>query len=156
MMNGNQRTKKVTIAQPMVEKHLNKPSNTQATIPLEYQSHANVFPEKEAKQFLPSREWDHWIPLKKDALDTTNAKLFSLPQPRRNAIETWVQKDARQNFIHDPTQDMAIPCSLSQRKMGHFELSRITDQSINTQKKMSHLYQASKKQLKDLGTRPLL
>jgi|SRR6266850_3796058 len=90
---------KVTIAQPMVEKHLNKPSNTQATIPLEYQSHANVFPEKEAKQFLPSREWDHWIPLKKDALDTTNAKLFSLPQPRRNAIETWVQKMLDKNFI---------------------------------------------------------
>jgi len=39
--------------------------------------------------------------------------------------------------------------------MGHFELSRITDQSINTQKKMSHLYQASQEAIEGLGDKTL-
>jgi len=72
---------KVTIAQQMAEKHLDNSDTTKtATIPPEYQIHTKVFSEKEAKRFPPSREWDHRIPLKKDALDTINAKLFSLPQ----------------------------------------------------------------------------
>jgi len=69
---------KTTVAQQMAEKHHNKPSTV---IPPEYQSHAKVFSEKEAERFPPSREWDHRIPLKKDAPDSINAKMFSLPQP---------------------------------------------------------------------------
>jgi len=72
---------KVTIAQQMAERHF-KDSDTvkTATIPPKYQIHTKVFSEKEAKRFPSSREWDHRIPLKKDAPDTINAKLFSLPQ----------------------------------------------------------------------------
>jgi len=67
---GIEEISKVTIAQQMAEKHL-KDSDTvkMTTIPSEYQIHAKVFSEKEAKRFPPSREWDHRIPLKKDALD---------------------------------------------------------------------------------------
>src|SRR6267142_3044665 len=89
---------KTTVTQQMAEKYHDKPSKT-AVIPPEYQSHAKVFSEKEAERFPPSREWDHWIPLKKDALDSINAKMFSLPQPGRDTIQTWVQKMLDKGFI---------------------------------------------------------
>src|SRR6267142_5282528 len=54
---------------------------------------------------------------------------------------------------NDPTPNTDIPCSLSQRKMGHSELSKISDQSTNIWKKTSHRYQAYTKQSKDLGTK---
>jgi len=91
---------KVTIAQQMAEKHLEDSDTVKTTTILpEYQRHAKVFSEKEAKRFPPSREWDHWIPLKKDAPDTINAKLFSLPQKNRDTIQTWVQKMLDKDFI---------------------------------------------------------
>jgi len=81
----------------MAERH-HEPSKM-TTIPLEYQSHTKVFSEKEAERFPLSREWDHQIPLKKDAPDLINAKMFSLPQPGREAIQTWVQKMLDNDFI---------------------------------------------------------
>src|SRR5882672_10536327 len=91
---------KVTIAQQMAEKHLEDSDTVKNTaIPPEYQRHVKVFSEKEAEQFPPSREWDHRIPLKKDTPDTINAKLFSLPQKNRDAIQTWVQKMLDKDFI---------------------------------------------------------
>jgi hypothetical protein len=63
----------------MAEKY-KKTSELSSAIPKEYQRHVKVFSEKEAERFPLSGEWDHQIPLKKDAPDTINAKLFSLPQ----------------------------------------------------------------------------
>src|SRR6267142_2008251 len=54
---------------------------------------------------------------------------------------------------NSPTPDMDTPRSRSQRKMGHSELSKISDQSTNIRKKTSHRYQAYTKQSKDLGTK---
>src|SRR6266850_5381411 len=90
---------KTTVAQQMAEKHHNKMSTVKTVIPLEYQSHEKVFSEKEAERFPPSREWDHRIPLKKDTPDSINAKIFSLPQPGREAIQTWIQKMLDKGFI---------------------------------------------------------
>ena len=61
--------------------------------------HAKVFSKKEAERFPPSREWDHWIPLKKDTPDTINTKLFLLLQSSQDAIQTWVQKMLNKDFI---------------------------------------------------------
>src|SRR6266850_1105871 len=91
--------RKTTVAQQMAEKHLKASNKAKTIIPDEYQIHAKVFSEKEAERFPPSREWDHRIPLKKDTPDTINAKLFSLPQKNRDAIQTWVQKMLDKDFI---------------------------------------------------------
>jgi len=91
--------RKTTVAQQMAEKYVDTSDTVKTVIPPEYQIHTKVFSEKEAKQFPPSREWDHRIPLKKDAPDSINAKLFSLPQPGRNAIQMWVQKMLDKDFI---------------------------------------------------------
>ena len=89
---------KTTVTQQMAEKY-DKPSTIESVIPPEYQSHVKVFSEKEAKQFPPSREWDHRIPLKKDTLDSINGKMFSLPQLGQDTIQTWVQKMLDKGFI---------------------------------------------------------
>jgi hypothetical protein len=73
--------------------------NTEVTIPKEYQQHAKVFSEQEASRFPPSREWDHKIPLKSNAPETINAKMYTLPRPGRDAIEEWVNKMLKKGFI---------------------------------------------------------
>jgi hypothetical protein len=55
-------------------------------IPSEYQRHVQVFSEKEAECFPPSREWDHRIPLTPDTPETINIKMFSLAQESRDVI----------------------------------------------------------------------
>jgi hypothetical protein len=67
-------------------------AHTETTIPEEYQQHAKVFSEQEATRFPPSQEWDHKIPLKPNAPETINAKMYTLPKPGRDAIEDWVNK----------------------------------------------------------------
>jgi hypothetical protein len=56
-------------------------------IPPEYRRHVKVFSEQEAKGFPPSRTWDHQIPLKADAPDMINEKIYNLPKARKQAIE---------------------------------------------------------------------
>ena len=72
---------------------------TDTVIPLEYQRHMKVFSEEEVKWFPPSREWDHRIPLTKDAPESINQKIFNLPTAGREAIEKWVQMMLDKNFI---------------------------------------------------------
>ena len=88
---------RTTITQQMAERHAQK--TQEMTLPQEYQRHTKVFSEEEATHFPPSREWDHCIPLKPDAPDSINAKLFSLPLKERNAIEDWVYKMLEKGFI---------------------------------------------------------
>ena len=84
----------------MAEKYYKdyKPEKTMS-IPDKYQQHAKVFSKNEAECFPPSQDWNHCIPLKSNAPDTINTKLFSLPTSGREAIEQWVQKMLDKNFI---------------------------------------------------------
>jgi len=92
--------RKTTTAQKMVDSyHATQTPKTDHPIPREYQRHAKVFSEEEAKRFPPSREWDHRIPLTKDALESINQKIFNLPTASREAIEKWVQTMLDKNFI---------------------------------------------------------
>ena len=74
-------------------------AKTDTTIPREYQKHTKVFSEEEAKQFPLSREWDHHIPLTKNAPESINQKIFNLPTAGREAIEKWVQTMLDKDFI---------------------------------------------------------
>jgi hypothetical protein len=67
--------------------------------PLKYQRHAKVFLEQEAKHFPPSRSWDHHIPLKADALDIINKKIYNLSKASKQAIKEWVYKMLKKGFI---------------------------------------------------------
>jgi hypothetical protein len=68
-------------------------------IPPEYRRHVKVFLEQEAEWFPPSRTWDHHIPLKADAPDMINEKVYNLPNAGKQAIEEWVYKMLKKGFI---------------------------------------------------------
>ena len=92
--------RKTTIAQKMVDKyHTTQTPKTDTIIPPEYQRHTKVFSEEEAKWFPSSKEWDHCIPLMKDAPETINQKIFNLSKAGKEAIEEWVQKMLEKGFI---------------------------------------------------------
>jgi Reverse transcriptase (RNA-dependent DNA polymerase) len=55
--------------------------------------------EQEAKHFPPSRSWDHHIPLKADALDIINKKIYNLSKASKQAIKEWVYKMLKKGFI---------------------------------------------------------
>jgi len=114
--------RKTTVAQQMAEKHLKASNKAKTIIPDEYQIHAKVFSEKEAERFPPSREWDHRIPLKKDAPDSINAKLFSLPQPGRDTIQTWVQKMLNKDFIQQSDSKYGHSTFTVPKKDGTFRI----------------------------------
>jgi Retroviral aspartyl protease len=91
--------RKTTIAQKMAEAFkINKPKKD-TPVPAEYRRHVKVFSEKEAKRFPPSRAWDHRIPLKDDAPDTINEKVYNLPKANKLVIEEWVYKMLEKKFI---------------------------------------------------------
>jgi hypothetical protein len=60
---------------------------TDTPIPPEYKRQVKVFLEKEAERFPPSHAWDHCIPLKDNAPDTINEKVFNLPKPGKLTIK---------------------------------------------------------------------
>jgi hypothetical protein len=84
--------RKTTIAQKMAEAFQMDKPKMDTLIPLEYQRHVEVFLEQEAEQFPPSRAWDHHIPLKADASNTINEKIYNLSKAGKQAIKEWVYK----------------------------------------------------------------
>jgi hypothetical protein len=91
--------RKTTIAQKMAEAfHTEKPK-TETPIPPEYRKHTKVFLEQEAEHFPPSQTWDHQIPLKDNAPETINEKLYNLPKVDKQAIEEWAYKMLKKGFI---------------------------------------------------------
>jgi hypothetical protein len=91
--------RKMTIAQKMAEAFKTDKPKNDAPVPAEYRRHVKVFSEKEAERFLPSRTWDHRIPLKDDAPETINEKVYNLPKANKLAIEEWVYKMLEKKFI---------------------------------------------------------
>jgi hypothetical protein len=91
--------RKTTIVQRMAEAFKTKKPQADTPIPPEYQRHAKVFSEQEAEHFPPSRTWDHRIPLKEDAPESINEKLYNLPKVDKQAIEEWAYKMLKKGFI---------------------------------------------------------
>jgi hypothetical protein len=91
--------RKTTIAQKMAENFKTDKPKNDTPIPPEYKRHVKVFSEKEAERFPPSRAWDHRIPLKDDAPETINEKVYNLPKANKLAIEEWVHKMLEKKYI---------------------------------------------------------
>jgi hypothetical protein len=91
--------RKTTIAQKMAEAFKTDKLKNDTPVPAKYRRHVKVFSEKEAERFPPSRTWDHRIPLKDDAPETINEKVYNLPKANKLAIEEWVYKMLEKKFI---------------------------------------------------------
>ena len=66
---------------------------TKQMVPEEYQKHAKVFLEKESLCFPPKREEDMTIPLKADAPDVINCKVYPLTREERGLLEKFLAKE---------------------------------------------------------------
>jgi len=91
--------RKTTIAQRMAENFQMDKPKTDTLIPPEYRRHVKVFSEKEVERFPPSCAWDHCIPLKDDAPDTINKKVYNPPKPSKLTVEDWIYKMLEKKFI---------------------------------------------------------
>jgi len=92
--------RKTMMAQKMVDNYrATQAPKIDLPIPREYQRHVKVFSEEEVKWFPSSSEWDHHIPLTKNAPESINQKIFNLPTASREAIKKWVQTMLDKNFI---------------------------------------------------------
>src|SRR6267142_3407729 len=69
-------------------------------------------------------------------------------QSRHGSRKCWTKISS-----NNLTPDTDIPRLPSQRKMGHSESSKISDQLTNTRKRTLRRYQAYTKQSKDSGTK---
>jgi Reverse transcriptase (RNA-dependent DNA polymerase) len=91
--------RKTTIAQKMAEAFQMDKPKTDTLIPLKYKRHAKVFSETEAEWFPSSRTWDYCVPLKEDAPETINEKVYNLPKANKQAIKEWAYKMPKKGFI---------------------------------------------------------
>jgi len=113
----------MTIAQKITDSyHTTQTPKADTVIPPEYQRHMKVFSEEEAKWFPPSREWDHHIPLMKDAPKTINQKIFNLPKAEKEAIEDWVQKMLEKGFIQCSNSKYRHATFMVPKKDGTFRI----------------------------------
>jgi len=114
---------KTMVAQQMADSYrATQTPKTDIPIPREYQRHAKVFSEEEAKRFPPSREWDHHIPLTKDAPESINQKIFNLPQAGREVIEKWVQTMLDKDFIQQSSSRYGHAMFTMPKKDGTFQI----------------------------------
>jgi Reverse transcriptase (RNA-dependent DNA polymerase) len=114
--------RKMTIAQKMAEAFQTNKPKMDTPIPPEYKRHEKVFSEQEAKRFPSSRTWDHQIPLKADAPDTINEKVYNLPKAGKQAIEEWVYKMLKKGFIEQSDSRYGHTTFMVPKKEGLFQI----------------------------------
>ena len=66
---------------------------TKQMVPKEYQHHVRVFSEKESLRFPPKCKEDMTIPLKADAPDVINCKVYPLMREEQGLLEKFLAKE---------------------------------------------------------------
>ena len=102
---------------------------TEQMVPEEYQRHVKVFSEKESLRFPPKREEDMTIPLKADAPDVINCKVYPLTREERGLLEKFLAKELELGRIKEGPSPYTSPVYFinkkdSEKKAYHYGLSR--------------------------------
>ena len=74
-------------------------SKMEITLPEEFKRHAALFSDEEAKQFPPSRPWDHKIELKEDAPDKFNCKIYPMSLKEQAAEDKFLDENPEKGYI---------------------------------------------------------
>ena len=90
-------------------------------VPREYQRHAKVFSETEAKRFPPSRPEDHAIKLKERAPNTMNCKVYPLTQAEQEATRKFIQENEELKYIKKSDLPWATPWFFIKKKDGSLQ-----------------------------------
>ena len=89
---------------------------TEQMVPEEYQQHAKVFSEKESLCFSPKREKDMTIPLKADAPDMINCKVYPLTRKERGLLEKFLTKELKLGRIKEGPSPYTSPVYFINKK----------------------------------------
>ena len=85
-------------------------------VPKEYQRHAKVFSEKESLHFPPKHEEDMTIPLKADAPDVINCKVYLLTREERGLLEKFLTKELKFGRIKEGPSPYTSPVYFINKK----------------------------------------
>jgi hypothetical protein len=88
------------------------------TLPHEYRRHAQVFSEQQAQRFPETRDWDHAIDLKPNALSTLPGKIYSLTQPEQKALQEFIKEHLAKGYIRPSKSPYASPFFFIKKKDG--------------------------------------
>ena len=89
---------------------------TEQMISEEYQQHAKVFSEKESLRFPPKREEDMTIPLKADAPNIINCKVYPLTREERGLLEKFLAKELELGRIKEGPSPYTSPVYFINKK----------------------------------------
>ena len=89
---------------------------TEQKIHKEYKRHAKVFSEKESLRFPPKREEDMTIPLKVDAPDVINCKVYPLTREERGLLEKFLAKELKLGRIKEGPFPYTLPVYFINKK----------------------------------------
>jgi hypothetical protein len=92
---------------------------TQAVaIPEEYQRHAKVFSEEEARQFPKSSPWDHAIELKEGAPKALDCKIYPITPTEDEALKKFLKDMQEKGYIRPSKSPYASPFFFVRKKDG--------------------------------------
>ena len=114
-----ERLAKTTAAQQLAEQAADKTVRTwDQIVPSQYHQHAKVFSETAAHRFPDSREWDHTIDLKADALSTLDCKVYPLSPTEDIALQTFLSENLAKGYIRPSKSPYAFPFFFIKKKNG--------------------------------------
>ena len=87
---GRVEINRMCTAVEMAHNVLEQNSKMVITLPEEFKCYEALFSDKEAKQFPPSRPWDHKIELKEDTPDKFNCKIYPMSLKEQAAEDKFL------------------------------------------------------------------
>ena len=85
-------------------------------VPEEYQWHTKVFSEKESLRFPPKCEEDMTIPLKTNAPNVINCKVYPLTRKEQNLLEKFLAKELEPGRIKEGPSPYTLPVYFINKK----------------------------------------
>jgi hypothetical protein len=98
----------------------NRRKQNQNELPTRYQRHANLFSEKAACRFPPSRPENLHIQIKPSAPDTINCKVYPLTHAKGEAADKFIKENEKLECIEKSDSPWSTPMFFIKKKDGSY------------------------------------
>ena len=108
---------KTTVAQQLAEQATDKTTQTwDQIVPHQYHAHAKVLSEDAAQCFPESRDWDHAIDLKLNALNSLDCKVYLLSPNEDTTLQTFIAENLGKGYIRQSKSPYVFPFFFIKKK----------------------------------------
>src|SRR6267154_3243025 len=90
--------------------------------PEQYAKYQNVFSEKGATQFPPSREEDHAIKFVENASKFFDAKVYQMSHKQVTFLQKWIDEELKKGFIRPSKSPYPSPTFLIEKKNADYRV----------------------------------